>query len=485
MGIILLAFSEQPKFCFLRRIFPQEELHKLRVGHLTYMQQLKNIPALHSAITIFCLELFPIELSDSLQIGQKILLKEGIHPQPDDQVIFFNMTFYPLDINWLNHLLLKASETDVPLLVHGITSSGARIAFFCIRYRLLKEGAQPDIFAKCVATTEQMPDLLHPQTVLQLFSSNFSLRYFNSLRIHRDTYFLKQSNKTDKIRSEYHFLSNVPSAIRTYFPHVGDFLEFENSAAYEIEIIPQIDVAKSLLNGLFASDDACRLFVSAVERYLNACPRKEVSREDYVARAHSCFTEKTQQRVEQTLRTHHTLALDNVCRLQGLESFNAFAAAALHALEDAVNDDEGGELWYSHGDLFFSNMIFDPVQGVLKLIDPRGYQQEDPFGAYLPPWYDLAKLSHSFLGLYDLMVYDLVDIVMQPDLALTLRPRHVPGLDNLATQFNAMLKRLAVDVKRVRLYEASLFLSMIPLHSDSPLRMQQQLLRAIQLFKTR
>ncbi len=61
-----------------------------------------------------------------------------------------------------------------------------------------------------------------------------------------------------------------------------------------------------------------------------------------------------------------------------------------------------------HGDLCFSNILFDINNLIVKVIDPRGSFGEK--GVYGDPRYDLAKLRHSIHGLYDYIVMDLFHI---------------------------------------------------------------------------
>jgi hypothetical protein len=57
-----------------------------------------------------------------------------------------------------------------------------------------------------------------------------------------------------------------------------------------------------------------------------------------------------------------------------------------------------------HGDFCLSNILCEPDSNNIKLIDPRGgFSEASCFG---PQLYDVAKLGHSFLGRYDLIIAD-------------------------------------------------------------------------------
>jgi hypothetical protein len=142
------------------------------------------------------------------------------------------------------------------------------------------------------------------------------------------------------------------------------------------------------------------------------------------------------------------------------------ALEVLPAVADAVGLCAPRPLGIIHGDLCLSNILYDRRNGIVRLIDPRG-----TFGG-LPlhgdPLYDRAKLAHSIEGDYDHLVRGLFDVTVAPgafalDVHLTAGQRAVKELYAARAA-----RRLGADLERVRLIEALLFLTMIPLHADRP-----------------
>lgn len=117
-----------------------------------------------------------------------------------------------------------------------------------------------------------------------------------------------------------------------------------------------------------------------------------------------------------------------------------------------------------HGDPCFANALYSKAAMMLKFIDPKGAQTEDEL--WTNPYYDVAKLSHSICGRYDFFNNDLYDIELDRNFQLKLNI----DFDNSTykTIFKQKLERNGFDYLSVRLYEASLFLSMLPLHIDNP-----------------
>jgi hypothetical protein len=135
-----------------------------------------------------------------------------------------------------------------------------------------------------------------------------------------------------------------------------------------------------------------------------------------------------------------------------------------------------------HGDLCFSNILWDSRVRRIKAIDPRGSTRQGPslFGDLR---YDLAKLAHSVVGRYDQIVAGRYTLEVSGD-------DHALAFDPVACQpwLEGALADLSVDgvgglSEPVRAVSASLFLSMLPLHADRPDRQQAFVANALRLWR--
>ena len=132
-----------------------------------------------------------------------------------------------------------------------------------------------------------------------------------------------------------------------------------------------------------------------------------------------------------------------------------------------------------HGDPCFSNVLYDQQRYLLKLIDPKGALTEDEMWTH--PLYDLCKLSHSALGDYDFINNGLYSVGFSDNNDLVLNLMH----SNHATLKPIFLQRLnsiGYNARTIRLGEASLFLSMLPLHIDYPNKVIAFMLKARQIL---
>jgi hypothetical protein len=98
----------------------------------------------------------------------------------------------------------------------------------------------------------------------------------------------------------------------------------------------------------------------------------------------------------------------------------------------------------------------------MKLVDPKGKDY-----LYMDEYYDLAKLSQSINGNYDDIVYENYSFDIDSATLEIARKQN----DHQQQTFKEYLKNEGIDVNLVRIYEASLFLSMLPFHLDDQQRM--------------
>ncbi len=112
-------------------------------------------------------------------------------------------------------------------------------------------------------------------------------------------------------------------------------------------------------------------------------------------------------------------------------------------------------------------------------MDPKGALTEEEL--WTNPYYDVAKLSHSVCGRYDFFNNALFDIKLGEDFTYQLE---IP-FDN--ARYKEILREKCeangFDWWSVRVYEASLFLSMLPLHIDNPQKVFGLLLNAKNILK--
>lgn len=135
-----------------------------------------------------------------------------------------------------------------------------------------------------------------------------------------------------------------------------------------------------------------------------------------------------------------------------------------------------------HGDFCFSNMLFDLRSDRIQLIDPRGLIGEE-MTIYGDIRYDIAKLGHSIVGRYDQILGEHLRAGGAGAVFEFTIPAD-PLRDWLEEQFFAgAVRGLPFDTPAMRAAIVSLFLSMIPLHADDPLRQHALFANALRLHR--
>ncbi len=479
----VFCYCKVDKWSFLDSSLGLNDLRNLRFGKITYEQILYKIKVFEHSQFIFLNEDFPNTHQKLISGLSDYLSLNDCYLDYEDSVAVLNLQYFPRDINMLSSKLCQAEASSLPLIITA-EETDTKVSTVVLKAKNLRELKLPFDSPIFEAPEHSLINLNTPSEVMDLFNEGLVLRNFNSMQKGRTGYFLKHSKQKSKMKAEHEFLNTLPTAIRPFYPCCGDYLEnLENDeAGYEIELVPSLDVAKFLINNYFSSCERCEDFIQSIEKYCDAVPHKTVSVEEYRLKMTELFVKKGKQRLEALSKVKCLSRLNKIVKLFGFDSVDDFGKAYLNLLENDIAKMDDAELYCGHGDLFFGNMLYDPSKRLLKLVDPKGGNASL---AMMPIWYDLAKLSHSFMGNYDLMIYGLITPFLNDSLELSLKIRKEfkKSCQLLSNAFSAFLSKRKIDIKRVRLYEGSLFLSMLPLHEEAPLRMSCQLIRAIEIYK--
>lgn len=479
----VFCYCKVDKWSFIDSSLGLNDLRDLRLGKITYEQILNRISAFENSQFIFINDDYPNTTQKLLSKVSNHLIGNNIYLEYEDSVAVLNLQYFPKDINLLSCKLEQAEAASIPLIISEKDSEN-KICAVIFKSKNLKELNLPFDTPVFEAPERTFIDLYAPSEVMDLFNEGLVLRNFNSMTKGRTGYFLKHSKQKNKMKAEHEFLSSLPTAIRPFYPCCGDYIENigNGEAGYEIELVPTLDVAKFLINSFFSSSERCQDFLNAIDRYVNAVPHKKVSVDEYKNKMTELFVRKGEKRLDALSKVKCISRLNQIVNLFGFESVNAFGKDYLELIKKDVESISDTEIYCAHGDLFFGNMLYDPSKKILKLVDPKGGSTEENM---MPIWYDMAKLSHSFLGNYDLMVYGLITPYLDDSLELSLKIQKAfrRSCKLLSNEFIRYLSEKKIDIRRVRLYEGSLFLSMLPLHEESPLRMSCQLIKALEIYK--
>ena len=142
------------------------------------------------------------------------------------------------------------------------------------------------------------------------------------------------------------------------------------------------------------------------------------------------------------------------------------------------------EACVSHGDFCFSNILYDFRKQNIKVIDPRGLDFENNQLIYGDIRYDVAKLAHSVIGLYDHIIAGYYELVENEPYNYNFKIYTNPIIENIQGKF-LETKFTGKSFEELDTFPIliHLFLSMLPLHADNENRQKALIMNALRLYK--
>lgn len=331
-------------------------------------------------------------------------------------------------------------------------------------------------------------DLGHVNTYFLSRSKVTTQRSFNQLNI-SDGVLYKTGTPSKKIEAEYNWFNSVPSILRKYTPHLLGCGKLPNDGFYyELEYLPFLPLNEIFVHGRNSTvfwekklNLIRRILITTRQAYQELIDESEVL--DVLKRidldAKSLFEEKTLNRLikyasDSGFDLNEAVAVSNGNHfsLKDIASVCIERCLRMPVIPSVL-----------HGDLCFSNILFDSRSDRLKLIDPRGLTAHNVSSIYGDQKYDLAKVAHSVIGLYDFIIADCYVINIDNDghefISFELGNRLV----SVQERFFEISFIDNIKTKDIMPAVVLLFLSMLPLHSDNPSRQKAMRLNAVRLFK--
>ena len=288
----------------------------------------------------------------------------------------------------------------------------------------------------------------------------------------------KRSKYQSKFRDEINYLRLLPPDLSVLFPRVLDFsLDWDKLGItmeyYGYPSLAEIFVYEHMDPGIWERvfSHLFKIITTAFMRY-----RQPLARDSVL----EMYLNKTAKRVKDLKGSPQ---LQSLMKHPGPLVVNGKKCANLHAIWDSIEADtrkltDNAVGCVIHGDLCFSNILYDLRSQICKFVDPRGSFGE--IGLIGDPRYDVAKLYHSVAGHYDFMTNDLFHVSVD-GLAISLdvrtRPQHKQILERFESIFFTQF-----DKREIQLITGLIFAGIPALHYDSPSRQLAMYARAIEIF---
>ena len=322
---------------------------------------------------------------------------------------------------------------------------------------------------------QQWFDFGHEHTYYRSKARMTTQRAFNKLQINPETV-QKSSSDEQKMESEFQWFSSLPGNLKIYTPQLINKLD-DPEPGYEIQYLYLASLNELYVFGQLPRFIWRKIFRSSLA-FLDACREHKPARPVALESA-ALFEEKTLRRLRQWHKAAgvdlHTPWTINGIEVPSIETIVEQTAAMIPRLDDA-------DVCVVHGDLCFSNMLYDFRSQTIKVIDPRGCLPDGTHSIYGDQRYDVAKLAHSVCGLYDFIVAGDYRVEIK-DHQATLKLPESQAISDVQSVFLQLIDE-QFGLSRELLYamQVQLFLSMIPLHADDPMRQQAFLANALRLY---
>jgi len=408
--------------------------------------------------------------------------------------IFFASSFVIVDSFSFSDFLNRIKHIDSPLAIckndeiYSFLKLGKKQVLNLMEMLLLGESNLNNLLIQNYSSLEKFKkenfylQISNYITFVKFLHSNFELRYFNSLQGNGLT-ITKSSSKKTKMLNEYKYYDFVPESLKIYFLRPFNFIEDEHNASYSLEQLNVPDLAIQWIH-YSINPTQFKILIERIFTFLGQRPHKKSNRDVVQEGIRNLYLVKLQNRLTEFKNSMVFAQIDAIvakCTVySGIDDVLAYYVQLFEKI-DKLRKNELNQ-HFGHGDLCFSNILYDKRIDFIKFIDPKGCTSEKD--AYFDSYYDVAKLSHSILGNYDYINNGIFNIDIDNNLNMSI---NIPVPENQKEYeiiFIEFLEKNQFDYKLVRLYEASLFLSMLPLHIDYPKKVLAFILTAISILNS-
>ncbi|WP_156941119.1 hypothetical protein [Cobetia crustatorum] len=327
--------------------------------------------------------------------------------------------------------------------------------------------------------SEDWKDLGHVNTYFSSRSKLTTQRSFNSLNID-DGVVYKKGEPYFKIEAEYNWFNSIPPDLKKYSPQLIDFgYNLQGESYYCLEYLPNVPLNEVYVHGKNSLSYWDNVF-NLIDVFLEKCRKSYTvgDVDDLRGLSSTLFKDKTWDRFV-------AFSNDNNINLECDVTVSGTRLPSLRIIVDTCIEHTSRLPIISsimHGDLCFSNILYDSRASAIKVIDPRGLGYNNEISIYGDQKYDLAKLLHSIIGLYDYIIAGRYTVNKNSwydcDIEFPIDDRV------LRIQSNFMELNLVDNLKLTELIPATvlLFISMLPLHSDRPDRQFAMYTNALRLY---
>ena len=313
-----------------------------------------------------------------------------------------------------------------------------------------------------VELSEQWHDVGHLENYFSTKQFLLKARYFNSLQFDDLAEIVtKKSENKEKLINEINWYKKIPKEISKLVPKILDS-DVSDNPYIKLEYIKYPTLADIWLYSNFSSD----FWVKIIDDLFEIIHKFNRYYEDVTIQEYnSIYFEKTIQRIDELIKSNDLfkeIFHENFILINGKEFKNW--PVIKHEIKLKINDlYKKEDNCLIHGDLCFSNILYDSKNKNFKLIDPRGKWGQGISGDIK---YDIAKIRHSVVGGFDTITNGLYSATYDEKNGIKFDIYKPKNYQVICEKLDSQIKQ-NWNLDEIKMIEGLLFISMLPLHKDN------------------
>ena len=316
-----------------------------------------------------------------------------------------------------------------------------------------------------VITTElaqKWHDVGHLENYFSTKQFILKTRYFNSLQFDDSGESIVKTSKDNlKLINEINWYKKIPRDILELVPKILDS-DVSNNPFIKLEYVKHPTLSELWLYSDFPTTfwkNIIQDLLEIIQRFKEH--KEDVSEQEY----HLIYFQKTVDRINELIETNKIFKeiFDNdFISINGkkLKNWSLIRDKIEKKIETIYNKDDNCLI---HGDLYFSNILYDSETSKYKIIDPRGKWGNGISGDIK---YDIAKIRHSIVGGFDTITNGLYTVTYEKTDGVEINMFEPKNYEIICEDLDTNIKKYW-NLDEIKMIEGLLFISMLPLHEDN------------------
>lgn len=323
-------------------------------------------------------------------------------------------------------------------------------------------------------------DLGHINTYFRSRALMTTQRAFNTLKVQHGVVH-KTGQPQQKIAAESYWLRHLPAPLKRFTPQLIDHGQDElGQYYYQIEYLPHMPLNELFVHGRNTVHEWQKIF-AVCQQFLARCQQQltDPTQHDWIEQD---FIQLIQYKTGQRLHDYsHATGFD---LHQPMQYDQHVLPSVWQIAQDCVTRTRQLPSCPAilHGDFCLSNILLDSRTGLIKVIDPRGLTSAGEQSLYGDQKYDLAKLMHSVIGLYDFIIAGRYRLITHSSHHMVIDFELDERIGQIQQLFLTYAFQANIQLTQLMPITVLLFLSMLPLHADRPDRQRAMLANALRLY---